>query len=150
MHALISSSLKMCRWRPVRRAQICQWHDYLARCQRRRRKAPIKQGKCTWFYFESHWAKSEVKRLYWCGWQKSSIYPQMRHSTAKAIKPSHSAPQRSVDTHWDPISKSGQKRLLLLTTSCGSLSLQWITISWGHRLRSPSHGMLAISLPKWK
>lgn len=33
---------------------------------------------------------------------KPFIYPQMRHSTAKAIKPSHSAPQRSEDTHWDP------------------------------------------------
>lgn len=59
----------MCRWRPVRRAQLCQWHDYLGRCQRKRRKAPIKQGECTWFSFRSHLVESEVKRLYWCGWQ---------------------------------------------------------------------------------
>lgn len=45
MLALISCSLKMCRWSPVRRAQICQWHDYLGRCQRRKRKAPVKQGR---------------------------------------------------------------------------------------------------------
>lgn len=61
MHALISSSLKMCRWRPVRRARLHQWHDYLGRCQGKRRKAPIKQRECTWFSFRSHLVKSEVK-----------------------------------------------------------------------------------------